>query len=127
MKKPIFYILIALFLAGCNNDDDSNDCDCNSATIETEQNVEGILYPNDSNHENIPDSNYFIVWTNEENPNWTTSYYICNDDLVNPLGTIPAEGLAITFSGNLKELCEQPISIPEHFHFRIELTQIEPL
>lgn len=126
MKNPILYFVLFLCFVACNNDDDSANCDCNSATVETEQNVEGIVYPNDSNLENIPDSNYFIVWTNAEDPNWTTSYYICNDNLVNQLGTIPDEGLAIIFSGNTKELCEQPISIPEHFHFRIELTQIEP-
>lgn len=125
MKNLILCLFITLCFVACNNDDDSNDCDCNSATIETEQNLEGILYRNDSDSENVPDSNYVVLWTNAENPNWQTSYYVCNDYLVNQLGSIPDSGLDVNFSGKTKELCEQPISIPEHFYFRIELTQIE--
>jgi|SRR5690606_26436666 len=123
--KPIVFLSALLFLTCCNNDDDNqNDCGCNSTTITSIQQIEGTLYSIDSQNENTPPTNFAIVRIDPEMPGWQTSYYVCNDDLINDLGEIPETGKEIVFSGKTKELCEDIITIPEHFHYQIELTQI---
>ncbi|GEM_PF-6568456 len=126
MKRFVYITLLTLVsLNSCKNDDDrQNNCGCSAETIATVQNLEGTLYPIDSQNENTPDANYAIVWNNEEMPGWQTSYYVCNDALINDLGEIPETGKEVIFSGNTKELCEEIITIPEHFHYQIDLTQI---
>ena len=126
MKSPIIIFLsVLLFLTCCKNDDDKqNDCGCNSATITSIQQLEGTLFPINPQNENTPPANFAIVWTDSEMPGWQTSYYICHDNLIHELGEIPETGMEVVFSGNTKELCEDIITIPEHSHYRIELTQI---
>ncbi len=126
MKRFVYIIILALVsLNSCKNDDDrQNNCGCSAETITTVQNLEGTLYPLDSQNENTPDANYAIVWNNENMPGWQTSYYVCNDVLINGLDQIPEVGLGVVFSGKSKELCEELISVPEHLHYGIELTQI---
>ena len=126
MKSSVIIFFSALlFITACKNDDDnSQNCGCNAEAITTIQQLEGTLFPINFQNENIPPANFAIVWTDPEMPGWQTSYYICHDNLINELGEIPETGMEVVFSGNIKELCGGIITIPEHFHYRIELTQI---
>lgn len=126
MKSTVLIFLSALlFFTACKNDDDnSQNCGCNAEAITTIQQLEGTLFPINFQNENIPPANFAIVWTDPEMPGWQTSYYVCDDNLINELGEIPETGMEVVFSGNTKELCEDIITIPEHSHYRIELTQI---
>ncbi len=125
MKHIVIGSFLLLFLTACKNDDDnSQNCGCNAETINTVQQMQGTLFPINPQNDNTPTANFAIVRNNPEMPGWQTSYYVCDDNLIHELGEIPDTGIEVVFSGNTKELCEEIITIPEHFHYRIELTQI---
>lgn len=56
---------------------------------------------------------------------WISNFYICNEEILNSLGNIPSEGIQVHFAGDLKELCVQPVSIPETSYNHISLSKIQ--
>lgn len=125
MRNLFIAFSFLLFLTACKNDDDnSQNCGCNAETINTIQQMQGTLFPINPQNGNTPPANFAIVRNNPEAPGWQTSYYVCDDHLIHELGEIPNDGIDVIFSGKTKELCEDIITIPEHSHLRIELTQI---
>lgn len=140
MKKKL--LLVCLFLAflfiGCNNKDVSADvstCGCDAdSTKSIPQSSElsaKMFYKYDS-----PESNYYInkFWIEYTEPNCgncTHSFVICNENILennyDDVKELPkGERIDITFSGNIKPICDLPNAwLADTTFERIILTSIQ--
>jgi hypothetical protein len=122
MKKFALFFICFLLLS-CHKDDPVPTCGCDSPTINTVNNQTGVLKKNSGDFKTtVFDSEFYI-----ESINGSFSSYsgICNPSNLN--GIVVPENVAVnvTFSGDIKKICNTPNSIPEVSYTDIKLTQIQ--
>lgn len=127
---PLILALI-IVLNSCDENEYPN-CGCNSEieySIIDEENRTGNLYLNtEKENDNAPDYQ-FGIWYSEPNcSNCLHYFFICNDEFLDEFGVIsPYPGIEVTFSGEIMNLCNDPISPADYTYNYILLTKIERL
>jgi len=131
MKRLLKCAILLMLTSACHQEDNQN-CGCSgeiSFTIEANDDQNGYLYKNTENSGDfLPDYNYGIWYAEPDCANCIHYFLVCNDKFLADPGDIPAyPGMEVTFSGQAKELCESPLSIPEYTYNQITLTSLQPL
>ena len=131
--KIRFSLLVLSFMLfmnmTCKKQEEAS-CGCNGpveSVIEAEQAQTGLLmkrpdftkYPDDQ-----LSSLNFTYSIGQCHGNMCSTFIICNDKALVNLGDIPAEGIMVSFSGQVKTLCDPPVNPPEYSFRRISLTGI---
>ena len=130
--KPKLLFLILILTINCNDKDEVKDCGCDSPVIKVisdTDNMSGKIYyktktdPNDNYY-----NNKFWISVDGLAVNWSQNLIVCNENIL-PTEILnlknSGETISIKFSGDLKKLCENTISIPEDSFEHITLTKLQ--
>lgn len=135
-KLPFIYLFLIFLFIGCNNDDEtSSDCGCDSKTrisIPISSSLSGkMFYKIGTPEDNYYINKFWIEYTQPDCGNCQHYLIICNENiLVNNYDDlkdlISGETIDITFSGNIKPICEWPNAwLADQTFERILLTSIK--
>lgn len=126
MKNLIIISSIVFFL-GCSEEKAAPDCGCEAKTTDTipeSESLTGAIYyktqqdPNDTYYNNR-------FWINLEYDAGVHFLIVCNEEMVSNLGLDKNSTYTVTFTGNLKELCEKTGHTANDNYDHIVLTKIE--
>ncbi len=135
-KLPYHYLFLIFLFIGCNNDDETTaDCGCDSVIITTIPESSTLsakmFYKHESPKDNYYINKFWIEYTPLNCGNCQHYFIICNENILannyedlKELKT--GEKIDITFSGNIKLICELPNAwLADQTFERIVLTSIE--
>jgi len=122
MKNFILLLTFTLFLSSCHKDEIPT-CGCDSPTVGTVTNEIGVLKKNSGNFKNSDfDTEYYIEYVVG---NYSSYFGICNSDKLNGIAIPENTEVSVIYSGDIKEMCNGPVTIAVVSHDLIKLTQIQ--
>lgn len=133
MNKFIFYALTCFLLltGGCNKDEPA-DCGCGSGsevvfTIEDSHEQTGYLYKTTGpENPNFPKYKFGLWFPDQGCSNCIHTFLVCNNSFFSNIDNIPAyPGIEVKFSGQAKNLCEDPPRLADYTYNHLILTRIE--
>ena len=122
MKNFILLLTFTLFLSSCHKDEIPT-CGCDGPTFNTATNVIGVLKKNSGNFKRtVFNSEYYIEFGGDQNKHY---YGICNSNKLNGIAIPENTEVSVIYSGDIKEMCNGPVTIAVVSHDLIKLTQIQ--
>ncbi len=128
MKYLKYNIILFLVLFACKNETPNCGCESEiSSTIEESEAVSALIYQLTDSQVDYLDDGPVIYIDPASCGGCSYNYAICNPEMLSGLGEIPPyPGIPITFSGFVRDKCEQPDGNPVSFRLDwITLNSIE--
>lgn len=115
-------VCLLSFALSCNKE--KPDCGCSSPSP--------VSYKNRTGEGKLsfqPIRNIYVITQTAPDGWHITSIYICNPSqkVIDLYQKDPSGNMQVSFKGDIKELCDPPVDIPERGHILIKLSEINEL